>query len=145
LADFATYMTGDVYQALVAGSVLRLQIKLAEDWDQAALRTGTERGAACASAGELLAMLFSGRTMGLFGKMEQGQLGSYVLGMLLGAEISAGRQAFAGESVTLVGSQAWVDRYACACEVLQLPCAAGPANAAFSGLRAIGARLAAIK
>lgn len=145
LADFTTYMTGDVYQALVAGSVLRLQIELDEDWDPAALRRGTERGAACPSAGELLALLFSGRTMGLFGRMERGQLGSYVLGMLLGAEIDAGRQAHPCERITLVGSEAWTRRYACACEVVGLPCVPGPAAAAFHGQRAIGARIAALK
>lgn len=133
LVSFRTYVTGDLYQAVMTNTILRKQMDSKADWDRAALGKGVELGGGQEGAGEVLAQLFSGRTLELSGELASEQVPSYVLGILLGAEIRSGRQDCAGKALTVIGSHAWIERYQHACSVLGQDADAGPPHAAFHG------------
>lgn len=83
ITGFATYMTGEVYAVLRQHSILgRLMAGDAED--EAAFVRGAEAGLLQPEA--LLHTLFSVRTLGLFGKLPETALASYLSGLVIGSE-----------------------------------------------------------
>lgn len=111
---FATFMTGEVYGVLRQHSILgRLMAGSAPDAE--AFGKGVARGHA-AGAG-LLKLLFSVRTEGLFGRIDEAALADYLSGLLIGAEIAGAASLFPeaaeGEAL-LVGDPALSERYAAA-------------------------------
>ncbi|HEX7387360.1 MAG TPA: 2-dehydro-3-deoxygalactonokinase [Castellaniella sp.] len=91
---FDTFMTGEVYSALQAHTILgQLMIAGAED------RLAFDRGLKVAASEEaekgLLATLFSVRTLGLTGRVPAAGLADYLSGLLIGYEVNAVARLYA--------------------------------------------------
>ncbi len=116
IADFATFMTGEIYAVMLEHSIL----------GRLAARTGARREPAFArgvdhglGAGALAHDLFAARTLVLAGEMGQDDVADYLSGLLIGREVRDGlRWADARDArhadVALVGADALADRYAIA-------------------------------
>ncbi len=135
IAGFATYMTGEVFAALKAHTILG-RLMEGEGHDEAAFRQGVERGAADRGAG-LTAKLFATRALGLFGELANEASASYLSGLLIGAEFGAALPAHRGDAVLLVGSAGLVARYRAAADTLGVAVGEAAPDAAARGLLAI--------
>jgi 2-dehydro-3-deoxygalactonokinase len=102
LAGFRTYMTGELFAQLCATGTLAQLMRKDAPHDEAAFRRGLSASEG-ASAGGLLNRLFSVRSLGLFAELPGEALGSYLSGILIGAEL---RDATAGlrGTVAVIGS-----------------------------------------
>lgn len=83
--------------------------------------------------------LFSARTLALVAELAPGAVGDYLSGLLLGAEVAAGRRwlerhAVAGTAVTLIGEAALCERYTRSLALAGLDATLGPGDAAARGL-----------
>jgi 2-dehydro-3-deoxygalactonokinase len=119
---FATFMTGEVYGVLVQHSILG-RLMRGEAQDEAAFL----RGAAHARTGRggLLRKLFSARTLGLFERLPGEAIGSYLSGLLIGAEIAGAIECVAlpdaAPEITVIGESALAERYRIALDATGLP------------------------
>jgi len=135
IETFATFLTGELYAVLREHSILG---RLAEPGeDRAALERGVRRS--LASEASLSHDLFSARTLALTDELAPGAVGDYLSGLLLGAELAAGRrwlerQRVPGERVHLIGDPALCERYARALAVAGIDATPGPPEAAARGL-----------
>jgi 2-dehydro-3-deoxygalactonokinase len=107
IVDFATFMTGDLFQAL-AYTILACDAAAAPDPEAFKLGLQTSVQADCG----LLHQLFSARTAVLDGVLRPDQMSEYVSGLLIGHEL-AGALAFRepGETVVLIGAESLCRRY----------------------------------
>jgi 2-dehydro-3-deoxygalactonokinase len=124
LADFATAMTGEVFDVLRRHSLLgALMTKEGDAPDEAADADGFRRGLdRSAEAGGLLNHLFGVRAEGLFAAIPPAGLSSYLSGMLIGHEIRAMADLFPGRApIRLVADGALAERYAAALKHLHRP------------------------
>ncbi len=120
IAHFSTYMTGEVFGALKGHTILgRLMTDAVVD-DAAAFIAGVAAGAREGGPGALLNRMFAARTLGLFDRLGGGEIAGYLSGLVIGAEISDGARS--GETVTLIGNDALVGRYALAADSLGIAC-----------------------
>lgn len=92
ITRFRTFMTGEIYAALLSSTILgRLAESDINDEDGFALGVDTAaRVAHRASPGDLLNMVFTARSRVLHGELEETAVRSYLSGLLIGAEISSG-------------------------------------------------------
>lgn len=134
LVDFATAMTGEVFDVLRRHSLLAALLPSGDDGAApadaagAAFRHGLDRSA---ESGGLLHHLFGVRAEGLFGAIPAAGLAAYLSGMLIGHEILAMAQLFPSpDPVRLVAEGALADRYALAFAHLGRDCMAVDAEAA---------------
>jgi 2-dehydro-3-deoxygalactonokinase len=135
IADFATYMTGEVYGALKSHTILGRLMAPAPSTGEG-FRRGVAAGAETGGPGTLLNRLFAARTLGLFGELAAGDIADYLSGLLIGAELraaTAGRQA----AFTVIAAPALEQRYREAAGVLGLDCRPAPADCALAGQRVI--------
>ena len=138
LTDFATAMTGEVFEVLKRHSLLGTLMaqeeragNLAADAD--AFRRGLDRSA---EAGGLLHHLFGVRAEGLFGAIGGAALESYLSGILIGHEIRAMADRFpAPGAVLLVAEGALAQRYGAA--LTHLARAFAPVDAEAATLRGL--------
>jgi 2-dehydro-3-deoxygalactonokinase len=102
VSGFRTYMTGELFAQLSATGTLAQLMRKDAPHDDAAFRRGLSASEG-ASAGGLLNLLFSVRSLGLFAELAPEALASYLSGLLIGAEL---RDATAGNtrSVAVIGS-----------------------------------------
>ncbi len=117
LADFATAMTGEVFDVLHRHSLLgALMPKDGATPDEEVEADGFRRGLdRSGEAGGLLNHLFGVRAEGLFGAIPAAGLMSYLSGMLIGHEIRAMAELFPSpQPVRLVADGALAARYATA-------------------------------
>jgi 2-dehydro-3-deoxygalactonokinase len=135
IETFATFMTGELYSVLREHSILgRLAVA---GGDPAALEQGVRRSL---DAGASLSHdLFSARTLALTAKLAPEAVGDYLSGLLLGAEVAAGRRwlerhAVTGGAVTLIGDAAFCERYRRALALAGIDAILGPHDAAARGL-----------
>lgn len=141
IETFATFMTGEIYAVLREHSILgRLAVAGS---DAAALERGVARS--LDTEASLTHDLFSARTLALTAQLAPEAVGDYLSGLLLGAEVAAGRRwleqhAVAGESVTLIGDAALCERYRRAFALAGFDAALGAPNAAARGLWRIAQR-----
>ncbi len=109
IAGFRTYMTGEVFDLMAHHSILgRLADRNGEDGE--AFDKGVGRGL----EGDLLGDLFSARSLALFKELAPAGVESYLSGLLIGAEIAAGRNTFpeaAQETVRVIAGAALTARY----------------------------------
>lgn len=133
---FATFMTGELYAVLREHSILG---RLAADsrGDDTALERGVQ--ASLRDGAALSHDLFSARTLALTGALAPEAVADYLSGLLLGAEVAAGRRwlerhALTGGSVILVGEAALCGRYRRALALAGIEAAMGPPDAAARGL-----------
>ena len=135
IESFATFLTGELYGVLKDHSILG---RLAARGDDAASFDRGVRRSLEADA-SLAHDLFSVRTLALTGELAPGAVGDYLSGLLLGAELAAGRrwlqrQRVPGDSVHLIGDTALCERYRRAFACAAIETTVGPADAAARGL-----------
>jgi 2-dehydro-3-deoxygalactonokinase len=102
VSRFHTYMTGELYRLMATQSVLARQIDARAPWNEAAF----DRGVARALEGSALPrLLFGARAQVLAGDLRPADSGSYLSGLLIGAEIAdAARFAALTAPVLLIGA-----------------------------------------
>ncbi|MFT4172985.1 MAG: 2-dehydro-3-deoxygalactonokinase [Rhodocyclaceae bacterium] len=142
LAAFSTYMTGELYAVLSAHSTLGLMMEEGPaDIDGGAFEQGVQ-AARQALPGDLPHQLFAVRTLGLTARLQRGELGNYLSGLLIGHEITSGLQRNAsllasGAPLVLVGEPALCQRYTRALQWLGGPAPLSLDHAAPRGLWAV--------
>jgi len=127
---FRTYMTGEVYGALRDHTILSRTIA-GEAPDEAAFIEGVKRAA---SDGGLLHHLFGVRARHLTGELAASAQASYLSGLVIGHELSAGRVE---AEVALVGAPNLVRLYETALRELDVPVRSVRPDASARGLFAI--------
>jgi 2-dehydro-3-deoxygalactonokinase len=137
IAAFATFMTGELYAVLREHSILGRLAATGSPGDSAALERGVQ--VSLREAAALPHDLFSARTLVLTGALAPEAVADYLSGLLLGAEVAAGRRwlethAVTGGSVILVGEAALCERYRRALALAGIEAAMGPSDAAARGL-----------
>jgi 2-dehydro-3-deoxygalactonokinase len=134
LASFTTFMTGEVYAALLGHTILGRLVPAAHDgtFDAASFRRGVTRGLA---GGALLHDAFGARTLALAGELAAEGIADWLSGLLIGHEIHAARR-FAPDmaAVRIVAGDRLCARYAEACAQAGLATTTAPADAAARGL-----------
>ena len=140
---FATFMTGEVFGLLCKHSILGRLMEEGGD-DAQAFRRGLELAARDAGGG-LLKRLFSVRTLGLFGKMPNTGLRSYLSGLLIGSEIGEAKEVVGAElgrslgPATVIGGSGLAARYGEGLRFFGLGCATLGEEVAARGLARIAA------
>lgn len=135
--DFATFMTGELYDALLGHTILgRLATPPTDDAAGRAFARGVERGL---GPGPTLHDVFGARTLALTGELGGGEVREWLSGLLIGREIRNARvwAQQAGDDasrVLVVGSSALSDRYATALALAGAVAVRGPVDAAAAGL-----------
>lgn len=117
---FATFMTGEVFGVLKEHSILGRMIADGAD-DTQAFRRGL--GYARERGGGLLGRLFSARTLVLFDRMAQGEVASYLSGLLIGTEVREALACLAqapDQEITVIGNSELTERYLVAIEAAGL-------------------------
>lgn len=153
VVGFATYMTGEAFEALRRHTILGRTIDHAA-WDDAAFRAGVARSG---EVGGLLHHLFGVRAAGLFGELDPAAAGAFLSGLVIGHElrsaISGGGgaadlgeagsgEAGSGEAVVLIGEDGLVRLYAEALACLGVASRQGPPDAAARGLHRLAMQAA---
>lgn len=116
IVDFETFMSGEIYAALCAQTILGTLMNDSPFNDEG-FREGVSIGL---DAGpKLLHTLFHVRTMPLFGRISEDKVADYLSGILIGSEIhGATSNQVMDEPVTIIGRDDLSDRYAIALQVL---------------------------
>ncbi|MDE2576050.1 MAG: 2-dehydro-3-deoxygalactonokinase [Rhodospirillales bacterium] len=131
ILSFRTYLSGEAFAALRAGTILgRMMTGEADDPD--AFDAGLARAA---EPGHLLHHLFGVRALGLFGRLPDTASAAYLSGLLIGHEVRA--EAPAGQAVHLIGAPALCARYARAIAASGGTAVLEAADAAAAGLARI--------
>ncbi|HEX3475229.1 MAG TPA: 2-dehydro-3-deoxygalactonokinase [Kofleriaceae bacterium] len=112
VVGFHTFMTGEVFAALCAHTILGRTMRPAAQPDLDAF----DRGVAVARSPEgrlgPLSTMFSARTLGLVGALAAEAQADYLSGLLIGHEVAAlGELGEPGEPIVLVGEAALCERY----------------------------------
>ena len=126
-------MTGEVFAVLKAHSVLGRM--MAPEREGPGFARGVEAARRLERPGDLLHALFAARTFGLFEMLPPDQLGEYLSGLLIGAEILAGARG--ATRAVAIGSKGLCARYAAAGARLAVEIAPAPENCALLGLAAL--------
>ena len=133
IVSFASFMTGEVYAALTAHTILGRLMKLDAAHDEAAFARGVAYGLDAPQA--LLNRMFSARTLGLFGQLGEEALPSYLSGLLIGSEIGGARAMRPTDACPLLlGSAELTARYASALRVAGIATETGPTQSAARGM-----------
>lgn len=125
ITRFRTFMTGEIYAALLSSTILgRMAQSDIDDKQGFALGVDTAaRAVHQASPGDLLNMVFTARSRVLHGELEETAVRSYLSGLLIGAEIISGAEPdnnastqVPGQSFVahIIGDDALQQRYAIA-------------------------------
>ncbi len=113
ITGFRTFMTGEVYAALLDHTILgRLAGGRDHDVDGFARGVAAARAAheAGAGSGDFLNLIFSARTRVLTGGLDEAAVASYLSGLLIGAELMSARCA-EGQAMRLIAGEALAQRY----------------------------------
>ena len=111
---FATFMTGELFAVLKDHSILGRLMAIGDDeQDKDAFEQGLD--AAKTLPGGLLQHLFSARTLGLFERLPEEGVASYLSGLLIGHELEEALGHLEGSStlppITVIGASALAGRY----------------------------------
>jgi 2-dehydro-3-deoxygalactonokinase len=121
VAGFRTYMTGELFAQLSSSGTIAQLMQRDAPHHVVAFRQGVTASAR-QSAGGLLNRLFSARTLGLFGELPAEAIGSYLSGLLIGAELRDATAESRPESpIAVIGSQRMIALYLEALALLGLP------------------------
>ena len=135
--DFTTFMTGEMYDALLGHTILGRLPAGAPVVDPAgAFARGVKRGL---GAGGFTHDVFGARTLVLMSELPPGDVPEWLSGFVIGREIRNARTwaQHAGDDasrVLVVGSDALAARYVAALRVSEVAATAGPPDAAATGL-----------
>ncbi len=136
ITSFATFMTGEVFAAMRRHTILgRLMPDEPTPFDPGGFAQGVAAGALPGHPGDLLARLFSTRTLGLFERLPAMSLESYLSGLLIGAEMAAATSASGRPAlpVTIIASATLAERYIQAAQILRIQAARAPDDCAPRG------------
>ena len=138
IVAFKTFVTGELFAALRDHTVAGAFAKAAPAKSPGqAFALGVRRGAAagtCEGKSGVIGLLFGARSLPLMGALPEDDVGEYLSGLLIGAEIGEARRLFPGEAPHVAGAEALVERYLAAFEALGVPAHAAPKRAAARGL-----------
>ncbi|MER2491305.1 2-dehydro-3-deoxygalactonokinase [Catenovulum sediminis] len=109
IADFSTFMTGELYSLLINNSILGKNLPQQSKDNDTFMKGVIESQTNC-----LTNRLFATRTHRLFEHIKSEHVGDYLSGLLIGHEI----RQLKTHHVYLVGSAALCERYQLACETL---------------------------
>ena len=140
ILDFSTHMTGEVFAALSAHTILARSLDHGAAHHPGAFARGLDRAR---QGGGLLHQLFGLRSLSLFDAMPQMEAASYLSGLLIGHEVAAALEAGVAPPVHLVGAEALTLRYAAALAAFGIPSVTLEEDAAARGLFQIGAAIEA--
>jgi 2-dehydro-3-deoxygalactonokinase len=135
ILDFATHMTGEVFAALSAHTILARSLHRGAAHHPGAFARGLDRAR---QGGGLLHQLFGLRSLSLFDAMPQMEAASYLSGLLIGHEVAAALEAGVAPPVHIIGAAALTLRYSAALAAFGVPCVPEAEDAAASGLFRIG-------
>jgi 2-dehydro-3-deoxygalactonokinase len=138
IAGFATHMTGEVFAALSAHTILARTMDAAAAAHPGAFDRGVARAR---QRGGLLHHLFGVRALGLTGELADQEAASYLSGLLIGHEVAAALEAGVAPPIHLAGAEALAARYARALAGFGIPHRAHDPDAAARGLALIGGAL----
>ncbi len=110
IARFRTVMTGDVFAALAAKSILSDLLAHPAPVDHSFIE-GVDHGL---EHGDLTAALFTARARVLLGKAPAEHAASYVSGLLIGADVRAGLGRLRADVVPVIGTPELAARFAAA-------------------------------
>jgi len=137
IADFATFMTGELFEVLARHSILGRLMAGQARGDQGFRRgVGTARDTAEGLSGAL----FSVRTLGLFGDVPPEALSDYLSGLLIGHEIREALRRFPASESMVIGSAELVRRYTLALDLFGVAAQPAEEDAAMAGLFKIAGR-----
>jgi 2-dehydro-3-deoxygalactonokinase len=136
IVAFETCMTGDLYKAILEGTILRSYTK-PEQIDHDAFVQGVERAK---QPGALSHHMFGARTLVLTAKMRESSATSYLSGLLIGHEVKTMAQR--QEPIHLIGDADLCSLYAKALLQFDVNSSVEPAGAALRGLKRIAGGLA---
>jgi 2-dehydro-3-deoxygalactonokinase len=131
IVGFMTFMTGDLYAAILNHTVIS-QLRVEDGvGDQKAFALGVDVG--YLHNGDLTHVLFGARTRVLFGELAPEAVSGYLSGLLIGAEIAGALSALGADAscVKLMGSEHLCETYRSALErrgvkaSIVNPCATG--------------------
>ncbi|MCZ8183613.1 MAG: 2-dehydro-3-deoxygalactonokinase [Beijerinckiaceae bacterium] len=138
---FHTFMTGEVFAALKDHTILGRLLPEGAKGTQDAFAAGVRHMRAHAGAG-LLHAAFSARSKVLLNELAPSDIGEYLSGIVIGAEIAGGLAlGWAAATIRLVGEPALTARYAEAFRIFGIASEIAPADTTIRGFR----RLAALK
>ena len=133
ILGFETFMTGETFAVLKDHSVLGRM--MAAPAPGGGFAGGVDAASGLERPGDLLHAMFAARTFGLFETLPADQLGEYLSGLLIGAEIVAGAAGVA--KATAIGSAGLTAHYVEAGARLGVTIAPAPENCALLGLAAL--------
>jgi 2-dehydro-3-deoxygalactonokinase len=135
IADFATFMTGELFDVLVKHSILgRLMTDKPEDDRGFSLGIDAARKE---GGGGLSGALFSARTLGLFGDIPAEALRDYLSGLLIGHEVREALARFPAQHTLLIGAPDLARRYDTALRAFGVGASTADEGAAVRGLLGI--------
>jgi len=126
VTGFRTYMTGELYAAVIEHTIIGQLAEGREPAPEAFLR-----GVGQARIDPALShALFTARTLPLTGRMAQRDVASYLSGVLIGAEFASNPDV---RDVIIIGDERLTGLYLAAAAAFNLTARPGPADAAFVG------------
>ncbi|MEO5700484.1 MAG: 2-dehydro-3-deoxygalactonokinase [Casimicrobiaceae bacterium] len=139
---FTSFMTGEVFALLREHSILGRLMGDADGFDGASFDRGLAHGGRGVAGGDLLHQIFGARTLALFDELAPAAVADYLSGVLIGAEIVAGRAWVAAQAASPPGPGAiWIagapdlcNRYARALDHAGVETQVAPADVAARGL-----------
>jgi 2-dehydro-3-deoxygalactonokinase len=138
ILDFSTHMTGEVFAALSAHTILARSLHRGAAHHPGAFTRGLDRAR---QGGGLLHQLFGLRSLSLFDAMPQMEAASYLSGLLIGHEVASALEAGVAPPVHIIGAAALTVRYSAALAAFGIPCVSQEEDAAAKGLFRIGAEI----
>jgi 2-dehydro-3-deoxygalactonokinase len=139
LHDFKSFMTGEVFAALKAHTILGRLIPEGSATDDAAFNAGVRQALNPASAG-LLNDIFTTRSGVLLNRFPPEEIAERLSGIVIGHEIRGGLAlGWAEGLIRVVGEPGLTRRYLLALRTAGMRAEAGPENAAVAGFRRLGA------
>ncbi|MDU8455057.1 MULTISPECIES: 2-dehydro-3-deoxygalactonokinase [unclassified Pseudomonas syringae group] len=117
IVHFDTFMTGEVYAALCAHTILGRTMQPSEAFDEQAFDRGLSIALSDAGSAGPLSTIFSTRTLGLTGHLAASAQPDYLSGLLIGHELGAIARLHLHNheqlpAVVLIGSDSLCTRYA---------------------------------
>nr|WP_304664832.1 2-dehydro-3-deoxygalactonokinase [Stutzerimonas zhaodongensis] len=119
LTQFQTFMTGEVYQALLGHTILGRTAVVGDSFNTAAFERGLRVARSIEGLAGPLATIFSSRTLVLTGELSGEAQADYLSGLLIGHELAAMtcvHQPPPSQSIVLIGNSTLCARYLWALE-----------------------------
>lgn len=119
LSHFQTFMTGEVYQALLGHTILGRTAVIGDAFNTAAFERGLRVARSSEGQGGPLATIFSSRTLVLTGELSGSAQADYLSGLLIGHELAAMMsvlQVPPTQPIVLIGNSTLCARYLWALE-----------------------------